>query len=108
MRRPNRVARIAVRALPPAIFVGVGVLLFGAFDVMRRESPPAVMAVIGLGLSAVVFFTYFILGVARFRLAADGTVRVPSLLAWAVVLAVVCGVGGLAYLTLRTLPEAWR
>jgi len=108
MRRPNRVTRTAVRALPPAIFVASGVLLVGAFDVLRRGTPPAVMAVIGLGLGAAVFMTYFILGLARFRLTADGTVRVPWLFAWSIVLVAVCGVGAVAYLTLRILPEAWR
>jgi hypothetical protein len=66
------------------------------------------MAIIGLGLAAVVFLTYFVLGIARYRFSTDGTARVPWPYAWAVVLAAVLAVGGLGYLALRALPETWR
>ena len=107
MKKTGRLGRATVRALPPTILVGAGVLLFGAFDVLRRGTRPAVAAVIGLALTAVVFVTYFIFGVAGYRLSSDGTVRVPWPYAWLVVLAVVLGVAVVAYLALRSLPEPW-
>ncbi len=107
MKRTGRAGRATARALPPTILVGAGVLLFGAFDVLRRGTRPAVAVVLGLGLTAVVFVTYFILGVTR-HVTADGTVRVPWAYAWLVVLAAVLGVGTAAYLALRNLPEPWR
>ncbi len=104
----ERVRRAASRAVPPGIVVGAGILLFGAIDVLRRGGLPAVVAVIGLGFGAVVFMTYFILGVTRHRVASDGTVRVPWIHAWLIVLAAVLVVGLAAYLVLRRLPEPWR
>jgi hypothetical protein len=55
--------------------VGAGTLLFGAVDVLGRGTRPAVAAIISVGPTAVVFVTYFILGVAGYRLSSDGTVR---------------------------------
>jgi len=94
--------------LPSAIVVGVGSLLFGAFDVARRDSRPAVWGIIGLGLAAIVFGTYFLLSLLGYRTGSDGTVKVPRASAWLVVLAVVVAVGAVAYLVLRGLPETWR
>src|SRR5438445_6864408 len=105
MKRIEAFKRASRRALPPTIFAGGGILLFGAFDVLRRGTRPAVAAVIGLALTAVVFVTYFIFGVAGYRLSSDGTVRVPWPYAWLVVHAVVLGVAVVAYLALRSLPE---
>src|SRR5712691_8439846 len=98
MKRTGRVARATARALPPTILVGAGILLFGAFDVMRRGTRPAVAAIIGLALTAVVFVTYFILGVARYRVNAGGAVRVPWPYAWLLVLVVILAVGTMAFL----------
>jgi hypothetical protein len=75
---------------------------------MRRDTRPAVWGVIGLGLAAVAFSTYFILGLAGYRVSRDGSVRVSWPYAWLVVLVVVLAVGAVAYIVLRTLPEAWR
>ena len=108
MKRTEAFKRASRRALPPTIFAGGGILLFGAFDVFRRGTRPAVAAVIGLGLTAVVFVTYLVLGVAGYRLGSDGTVRVPWPYAWLVVLIVVLGIGTVAYVTLRSLPPSWR
>src|SRR5882724_4563089 len=108
MKRAGKLSRASRRALPPTIFAGACLLLFGAFDVIRRGTRPAVAAVIGLGLTAVVFLTYFILGAAGYRLSGDGTVRVPWPYAWLVVLIVVLGIGTVAYLSLRSLPQSWR
>jgi hypothetical protein len=83
-------------------------MLFGAFDVMRRGTKPAVVRVISLGLAAVVFGTYFILSLAGYRARGDGSVRVPWPYAWLVVLAVVLAAGAVAYVVLRSLSEAWR
>lgn len=88
--------------------VGVGSLLFGAADVIRRGTQPAVWVVIGLGLAAVVFGTYFVLGIAGYRLSRDGSAQVPWAYAWLVVLAVVLSVGAVVYVVLRSLPETWR
>ena len=105
MKRGGRVSRAAGRALPPALVVGVGTLLFGAFDVVRRGSRPAVAGIIGLGLGAVAFGTYFILSLAGYRTSSDGTVRVPWPYAWLVALAVVVAVGAAAYVVLRSIPR---
>ena len=75
MKQAQTIGKAATRALPPTIFAGVGLVAFGAIDVFRRGSPPVVMAVICLGLAAVVFLTYFILGIAGYRVSADGSVR---------------------------------
>ena len=107
MKSTGRVGRATARALRPTILVGAGVLLFGAFDVLRRGTRPAVAAVIGLALTAVVFLTYFVLGLAS-RLRTDGSARVPWPYACLVVLAVVIALGVVAYVALRSLPEAWR
>jgi hypothetical protein len=77
MKQTGAIGRAATRALPPTMFAGAGLVAFGVFDVFRRGSPPAVMAVICLGLAAVVFVTYFILGIAGYRVGADGSVRAP-------------------------------
>ena len=108
MNQATTTGKAATRALPPAIFAGVGFLAFGAVDVLRRGTSPIVMGVICLGLTAVVFVTYFLLGIAGYRVSADGTVRAPWPYAWAVALTAVLGAGTLAYLVLRGLPEAWR
>jgi hypothetical protein len=108
MKRMGRVGRATTRALPLAILVCVGVGLFGAFDVLRRGTKPAVAAIVALFLAAVVFSTYFVLGIAGYRLSADGTVRVRWPHALAVILAVVLGAGFVAYIALRSLPESWR
>ncbi len=108
MKTRGRVGRATAGALPPAILVGAGTLLFGAFDVVRRGTHPAVAGIIGLALTAVVFVTYFVLGLAGHRPSVDGSVRVPWPYAWLVVLAVVLGLGAVAYVALRSLPEAWR
>jgi hypothetical protein len=107
-RRATTIGKAAIRALPPAIFAGVGFLAFAAFDVLRRGTPPIVMAVIALGLTAVVFMTYFLLSIAGYRVSTEGTVRAPWPYAWAIVLSAVLAAGALAYLVLRGLPEAWR
>ena len=83
-------------------------MLFGAFDVMRRGTNPAAVGVICLGLALVVFGTYFVLSLAGYWASSDGSVRVPGPYAWLVVLAVVLAVGAVAYVVLRSLPEAWR
>ena len=88
--------------------VGAGTLLFGAIDMVRRETRPAVWGVIGLGLAAIAFGTYFILGLAGYRVSRDGSVRIPWPYAWLVVFVVVLAVGVVAYIVLRSLPEAWR
>jgi hypothetical protein len=67
-----------------------------------------VAAVVWLGLTALVFVTYFVLGIVRYRVSADGTVRVPWPYAWLVVLGTVLGVATVAYIVLRSLPEPWR
>src|SRR6266446_3307693 len=108
MKTTGRLGRATVRALPPTILVGAGLLLFGAFDILRRGTRPAVAAVIGLGLTAVVFLTYFVLGLAGSHLRTDGSARVPWPYACLVVLAVVIALGVVAYVALRSLPEAWR
>lgn len=108
MRHATLVGKAVTRALPPAIFAGAGFLAFGCFDVLRRGTSPIVMAVIGLGLTAVVFMTYFVLGIAGYRVSADGTVQAPWPYAWAVALAAVLVAGAIAYLALRSLPEPWR
>jgi hypothetical protein len=108
MKPTGRLGRAAVRACPPAILVGAGTMLFGAFDVMRRGTNPAMAGVICLGLAAVVFGTYFILSLAGYRASSDGSVRAPWPYAWLVVLAFVLAVGAVAYVVLRSLPEAWR
>jgi len=77
MKRTGRVARATARALPPTILSGGGFLLFGAVDVLRRGTQPAVVITIGLALTAVVFLTYFILGLARYPANAGGTTRAP-------------------------------
>ena len=94
--------------MPPALLVGAGTLLFGAFDVVWRGSGLAVVGIIGLGLGAVAFGTYFVLSLAGYRTSSDGTVRVPWPYAWFVVLAVVVAVGVAAYVVLRSIPETWR
>ena len=103
MKSTGRVSWAAVRALPPAMVVGAGTLLFGAIDMVRRDTRPAVWGVIGLGLTAIAFGTYFILGLAGYRASSDGSVRVPWPYAW-----LVLAVGTVAYVVLRSLPEAWR
>src|SRR6266542_2204541 len=103
MNSTGRVGRATARALPPTILVGAGVLLFGAFDVLRRGTRPTVTVVIGPALAAVVFATYLILGVAGHRVSADATARVPRPYAWLIVLAVVLAVGLVSYLALRSL-----
>jgi NADH:ubiquinone oxidoreductase subunit H len=108
MRQATPVSKAATRALPPTIFAGAGFLAFGCFDVLRRGTSPIVMAVICLGLTAVVFLTYFMLGIAGYRVSADGTVRAPWPYAWAVALAAVLVAGAVGYLTLRSQPEPWR
>jgi len=108
MKQTQAIGRAATKALPPTIFAGVGLVAFGAFDVFRRGSPPVVMAVICLGLAAVVFLTYFILGIAGYRVSTDGSVRAPWPYAWAVALAAVAVAGALSYLVLRIVPESWR
>lgn len=108
MKQTHTIGKAATRALPPTILAGFGLVAFGAFDVFRRGSPPVVMAVICLGLAAVVFLTYFILGIAGYRVSADGSVRVPWPYAWAVALAAVASAGALGYLVLRIVPESWR
>src|SRR6266498_4794097 len=108
MKSTGRVGRATARALPPTILVGAGVLLFGAFDVLRRGTRPAVAAVIGLALTPVVFVTYFVLGLAGYRLRTDGSVRIPWPYAYLIVLAVVLALGVVAYVALRSLPEARR
>jgi hypothetical protein len=102
------IRKAVTRALSPAIFAGAGLAAFGAFDMLRRGRPPAVMTVICLGLAAVVFLTYFILGVAGYRVSVDGTVRAPWPYAWAVALAAALAVGALGYLVLRIVPGSWR
>jgi hypothetical protein len=77
MKQVTRIGRAAARALPPTIFSGVGFLAFGAFDMMRRGTPPIVMAAICLGLTAVVFATYFLLGIAGYRVSTHGAIRAP-------------------------------
>jgi hypothetical protein len=96
------------KAIAPTVISGAGFLVFGAIDVMRRGSQPAVVGVIGVGLTAVVFFTYLILGVMGYRMRADGTVRVPLAYACLVILLVVLGIGAAAYVVLRAMPESWR
>ena len=108
MQRRKMVRKAATRALPPTVFAGAGLAAFGAFDVLRRGSPPVVMAVICLGVAAVVFLTYFVLGVAGYHVSPDGTVRAPWPHAWAVALAAVLVAGALGYLVLRIVPESWR
>jgi hypothetical protein len=108
MKRAETVGRASRRALPPTIFAGGFILLFAVYDVMRRGTRAAEAAVIGFGLTAVIFFTYFILGLAGYRLRGDGAVRVPWPYAWLVVLLVVLGIGAVAYLALRSLPQSWR
>ena len=108
MRETSTIGKAATRALPPTILAGAGLVAFGVFDVFRRGSPPVVMAVICLGLAAVVFLTYFILGIAGYRVSVDGSVRAPWPYAWAVALVAVGAAGGLAYLVLRIVPESWR
>ena len=108
MKQVTTLGKAATRALPPAILAGVGFLAFGAFDVLRRGTSPIVMAVICLGLTAVVFVTYFLLGIAGYRVGTDGTVRAPWPYVWAVALTAVLAAGVLVYLVLRGLPEAWR
>jgi len=108
MRQSTKLGEAARRALPPTILVGAGLVLFGGFDVLRRGTPPIVIAVICLGLTGVVFLTYLILGVASYRVRVDGTVRVPWPYALAVALAAILVVGALSYFVLRSLPETWR
>lgn len=108
MKSTGRVSWAAVRALPLAMVVGAGILLFGAIDMVRRDTRPAVWGVISLGLAAVAFGTYFILGLVGYRVSSDGSVRVPWPYAWLVVFAVVLVVGVVACIVLRSLPEAWR
>lgn len=108
MTHVTRMRRAATRAMPPTIFAGIGFLAFGAFDVMRRGTPPIVMAVICLGLAAVVFATYFLLGIAGYRVSTDGAVRTRWPSAWAATLAAVLTAGAIAYFVLRALPERWR
>ena len=108
MNQSTRLGKAATKALPPTILVGAGLLLFGAFDVLRRGTPPIVMAVICLGLTGVVFLTHLILGVASYRVGVDGTVRVPWPYALAVALVAILAVGALSYFVLRSLPERWR
>ena len=108
MKQPGAIGRAATRALPPTILAGAGLVAFGVFDVFRRGSPAVVMAVICLGLTVVVFVTYFILGIAGYRVGPDGSVRAPWLYAWAVALAAVVAAGALGYVVLRLIPEAWR
>jgi hypothetical protein len=74
---------------------------------MRRGSRPAVAGVVSLGLAGVVYGTYFILSFVGYPPSSDGSVRVPWPYAWLVVLTVVLAVGLLAYVVLRSLPEAW-
>src|SRR5262245_53076711 len=108
MKRVTPVGRAATKALPPTIVAGVGFLAFGTLDVLRRGTALTVMAVIGIGLTAVVFLTYFILGITGYRVSADGTVRAPWPSAWAIALAAVLVAGAVGYLVLRSVPEAWR
>jgi hypothetical protein len=108
MRKTGALRHAARRALLPTMLVGTCVLLFGAIDVMRRGTRPAVAIVIGLGLAGVVFVTYFSLGIARRRVGGDGTVEASRTFAWLVVLTVVLAIGALAVLTLRSLPHGWR
>ena len=96
------------RALPPTMLAGAGFLLFGAIDMVRGGTRPAAATVIGLALTGVVFFTYFILGVVGYRLSGDGTVQVAWPYAWVVVFVVVLGIGVIAYLALRSLPQPSR
>jgi len=105
MGSPGRVSWAAIRALPPAMVVGAGTLLFGAIDMVRRDTRPAVWGVIGLGLAAVAFSRYFILGLASYRVSRDGSVRVPWPYVWLVVLIVVLAVGAAASIVLRTDPS---
>ena len=108
MNQGSRIGRAATRALPPTIFAGAGFLAFGVFDMMRRGTPPIVMAVICLGLTAVVFATYFLLGIVGYRVSTDGAVRAPWPYAWAAALAAALAAGAIAYVVLRALPERWR
>jgi hypothetical protein len=49
-----------------------------------------------------------ILGLAGYRVSRDGSVRIPWPYTWLVVFVVVLAVGVVAYIVLRSLPEAWR
>jgi len=108
MRQATPLGKAATKALPPTILAGGGFLAFGCFDVLRRGTSPIVMAVVWLGLTTVVFLTYFILGITGYRVSADGTVRAPWPYAWAVALAAVLVAGAAGYLALRSLPQPWR
>jgi hypothetical protein len=104
MKQTHTIGKAATSALPPTIFAGVGLVTFGAFDVFRHGSPPVVMAIICLGLAAVIFLTYFILGIAGYRVSADESVRAPWPYAWAVALAAVAVAGALGYLVASDRP----
>lgn len=57
----------------------------GTFPAQSRRESGLDEESIGAGLSAIVFLTYFILGLAGFRISAGGDVKVPRVYAWLLV-----------------------
>ena len=94
MKTIGRSRRAFLKALPPtAVTALVAVLIAGA-DIVRGGRSIQVVLAIAVGLTLVVFLTYFGLSLAGYRVRAD-TVDVPTRYSWPLV-------GGLTAVVMAT------
>ena len=84
MNTSGRSRRASLRALPPTIVTALVAVLIAGAHVVRGGRSITVILAVAVGLTLVVFVTYFSLSFAGYRVKAD-TVDVPAQYAWPLV-----------------------
>jgi hypothetical protein len=84
MKTSGRSRRAFLRALPPTTVTALTAALIAGAHVVRGSRPITVILAVAVGLTLVVFLTYFSLSFAGYRVKADA-VDVPTRYAWPLV-----------------------
>jgi hypothetical protein len=85
MRRPRRAF---LKALPVTIISGIVSIFIAGAHVLRGDRPLVVALAISLGLTLVVFLTYFVLALCGYKIDANGSVDVRKRYSWPLIGAV--------------------
>src|SRR5215470_17397713 len=82
MKRTRTPRQAALKALPVTILAGSFATAILVEHALRGDRPLIVGVFVSLGLTSVVFFTYFFLALGGYKVDAHGTVKVPRLYSW--------------------------
>src|SRR5215467_11605447 len=100
MKRTRTPRQAALKALPVTILSGVMATLILLEHALRADRPLIVGVFVSLGLTLVVFLTYFFLALCGYKVDPHGTVNVPRRYSWPLVFVVIIVILGVAvYLT---------